>query len=120
MSATGSKRSRDEYMHCPHCEKEMNIKRFKEHERLYFNNESQVWVKDIDDDLSSLSDFDGFEALDNLDADIDHCNDNCHDNLNLEDSENEASGSEMLNSRQQHASISKDQGMFISFHNEVV
>ena len=72
MSASGRtrKRSGADYVFCRHCE-EISVKRYKEHERLYFNIETNQWVKDSPiteeaDELSesSLSNFDEFEALD--------------------------------------------------------
>lgn len=87
MSGSGIKRSYDDYVLCPHCEKEFSSKRFKEHERLYFNQDSKVWVKEIekpddDGDDSSMSNFDEFEVLDNHDLGDDN-----DDNWDMEDTE---------------------------------
>lgn len=51
-----------EYRVCPHCKKTLNLKKFQEHRRLFFDAASQVWTKEVDRDTSSdscfeLSDF---------------------------------------------------------------
>ena len=44
-----SGRKRVHYKVCHHCEKELNIKRFKEHKRLFFNKDTNEWMKDSED-----------------------------------------------------------------------
>ena len=34
------------YKLCPHCQKELNFKRYKEHKRLYFNDDTKQWLKE--------------------------------------------------------------------------
>ncbi len=36
------------YKYCPHCQKQCNIKTFREHKRLYFNFETNSWVNSLD------------------------------------------------------------------------
>ena len=46
------------YKICPHCNKELNIKIYKEHERLYYNATKGIWSQDADSDNEGLiSDF---------------------------------------------------------------
>lgn len=63
-----SKRPR--YLLCHHCEKELSIKRFKEHERLFFNKDTKEWIKNCESGSvrtsgseSGLSDFSDFGEL---------------------------------------------------------
>lgn len=81
-----SNRKRD-YKYCQHCEKELNVKRFKEHQRLYYDKNTNKWIKegvtgaaegcdaDVSDPESDFSYFDGNEGLavieDNEDHEID-------------------------------------------------
>ena len=61
---------RANYKLCHHCNKELNIKRFKEHERLFFNKDANEWMKDTDIDAaedgaapdSNESDFSSFDG----------------------------------------------------------
>ena len=57
------KRIRLTHKYCPHCEKECNIKTYKDHKRLFFNHDSKSWycegtsstrATDGDGDSSSL------------------------------------------------------------------
>lgn len=79
-----------EYKYCQHCDKELNVKRFKEHERLYFNKDANTWMKETDasdasDQESDFSCFDGIEGLDLLN-DIENSQENCEmEDLNLTD-----------------------------------
>lgn len=90
-----SARKRD-YKYCQHCKKELNTKRFKEHQRLYFNRSTNEWIKEhidtceastVSDQESDFSYFDGNEALEALDVNKDD-EDNEMDDLNLTDGEN--------------------------------
>ena len=46
------------YKICPHCNKELNIKIYKEHERLYYDATKGIWSQDVDSDNEGLiSDF---------------------------------------------------------------
>ena len=38
------KRIKRTYKICPHCNKEINIKTFKAHKRLYYNDVSKAWI----------------------------------------------------------------------------
>lgn len=74
-SRTMSSRKRD-YKYCQHCEKELNVKRFKEHERLYYNKDTNEWLKEIveaSDQESEFSCFDGLEGLDVLEDNEENC-----------------------------------------------
>lgn len=62
-------RLRNRYHLCPHCNKNLNIKRFKEHKRLYFNESSKQWIfegrsKESGEDSNS----DSFSSLDECDT----------------------------------------------------
>ena len=62
-SAPSSKRKKFHYKWCPHCSKQLNIKKYKEHERLFYDQERKVWVKegttsDEESISSELSDLD--------------------------------------------------------------
>ena len=53
------------YKICPHCEGELSLKRYMEHKRLFFNRDTNQWMKEICDetmeDDGSGSDFSCFE-----------------------------------------------------------
>ena len=38
------KRMKRTHKICPHCNKEINIKTFKDHKRLYYNEVSKTWI----------------------------------------------------------------------------
>ena len=40
-----AKRSKLSYKVCPHCQKELNIRTYKDHKRLYFNEEIKSWFQ---------------------------------------------------------------------------
>ena len=62
-------RKRKRYNVCPHCNKELNIKRYKEHKRLYFNEVTKQWmVEDQPKSLGDGSSSDCFSSLDDCDA----------------------------------------------------
>ena len=46
------------YKRCLHCDKELSMKRFKEHQRLYYDAQTKTWMT-TDDNTSSenISDF---------------------------------------------------------------
>lgn len=59
-----AKRVRFTYKFCPHCEKECNIKTYKEHKRLFFNPDLKTWYsaqplpeKEVHSDSDSLFSF---------------------------------------------------------------
>ena len=75
MNALSStpKRSRYSYKVCGHCNRELSVKKYREHKRFHFQEDTQSWVKEIvnsDDgsattEISSLDDFEvGFGATD--------------------------------------------------------
>jgi len=63
---------RRSYRVCEHCGKEVNIKIYREHKRLYFDATTNTWAKDHDDvtesssELSSFDDFDLDEGVNSL------------------------------------------------------
>ena len=63
---------RKRYSICPHCKKELNIKRYKEHKRLYFNKDTKQWIVDDSGAKSSVpedsSSSDCFSSLDEGDT----------------------------------------------------
>ena len=63
-------RKRRRYNVCPHCDRELNIKRYKEHKQLYFNKATKQWM--VEDQPKSLGDdgssSDCFSSLDECDA----------------------------------------------------
>lgn len=69
-------RKRD-YRYCQHCEKELNLKRFREHERLYYNKNANEWLKEtveeVSDQDSEFSCFYGLEGLDVLEGIKENC-----------------------------------------------
>ena len=75
------------YRVCPHCGKELNLKKFREHKRLYYESGTKQWCKqdrmDCSTDESELSGFE-FEDIDvtsnnqpetrrDLELDFDEC-----------------------------------------------
>lgn len=64
MMFTAPKRSKQSYVVCNHCNKELRLKKYKEHRRLYFDDETQSWAKDSDQDSvsSEFSSLDEFEV----------------------------------------------------------
>lgn len=68
MECPSAKKSKPNYKLCSHCHKELNLKIYKEHKRLYYDPVKKSWVKDDkcdaqgDDqsssDLSSIDDID--------------------------------------------------------------
>jgi len=56
MASNPRKRpSFQQYKTCPHCDKELGSKKFKEHKRLYFCNDKKKWYREdpVDDDTGS-------------------------------------------------------------------
>ena len=45
LKHTGSTRSRLTHKRCPHCGKNLNLKTFKEHRRLYYDSNKRSWNK---------------------------------------------------------------------------
>lgn len=57
------------YKICPHCDKELNLKKFREHKQLYYDCDAKWWCKQDRKELSSdESELSGFEF-----EDIDIC-----------------------------------------------
>ena len=50
------KKSRLSHKICPHCDRELNIRTYKEHKRLYFHEESNSWYKTGVQNITSDSD----------------------------------------------------------------
>ena len=44
-SVPHTKIARYSYKTCPHCNEELTLKRYKEHERLYYDSDTKVWIK---------------------------------------------------------------------------
>ena len=40
-----TKRPRLSHRHCPHCNKVLNVKTFKDHKRLFFDRDTKSWHK---------------------------------------------------------------------------
>ena len=43
------------YKYCPHCNKQLNLKTYKEHKRLHFDESSRMWYTVESDDSSEIS-----------------------------------------------------------------
>ena len=54
------------YRLCGHCDRELSVKFYKEHRRLYYDSERDTWIKDIkeDSDCSSTE----FSSVDDVGA----------------------------------------------------
>ena len=46
------KRGLSDYKVCPHCSCEMKSKKFREHRRLFYDDVTKVWAKEIESDTS--------------------------------------------------------------------
>ena len=73
MELHPKKRKVETYKLCPHCHKELNLKRYKEHKRLYFNDDTKQWLKEESRATVSESSSD-FSSLDEGDVskDVQH------------------------------------------------
>ena len=60
------KRSKCTYKVCPHCNRDLSIKKYKEHRRLFFDEDMQSWVQDFDTDLDRHSTSSEFSSLDDF------------------------------------------------------
>ena len=49
------------YRVCEHCDKEVSIKVYKEHKRLYFSTSTNSWTKEYDDQHLSSSELSGLD-----------------------------------------------------------
>ena len=69
MESRSRKRNRS-YQVCPHCNRELNTKRFKEHRRLYFNTDTKRWIVEDKTTLSAEDECstDCFSSLDEGDT----------------------------------------------------
>ena len=71
-AALGSapKRSKFSYKLCSHCNKELTIKKYREHKSFFFQEETQMWFKELDesDDGSITIEM---TSLDNFEVDSD-------------------------------------------------
>lgn len=63
------KRKLSTYRICPHCKKELTIKKFKEHRNLFYDPSTRVWIKDpeamatCESDESDFSEFNEVEEV---------------------------------------------------------
>lgn len=44
------------YRECPHCQKQLSLKIFREHKKLHYNASTKMWTKALRDDASSRND----------------------------------------------------------------
>ena len=65
---------RYKYKSCPHCSKELNLKKFKEHERLFFNADDKEWCREFgsDDESSVMSSIEDCNEIRDVESDKDH------------------------------------------------
>ena len=56
-----AKRRKANYKLCGHCDKELSMKIFKEHRRLYYDSANKSWIRDGNDDDISSSHFSSLE-----------------------------------------------------------
>ena len=86
------------YKCCLHCNKELNTKRFKEHQILYYNHDTKEWLKTEQDgiDHTDSEDESDFSYIDS-DSSFKDSNNNCDlEDWVTEDSEEEDSNVEEM------------------------
>ena len=62
---SATKRRKFSYKLCSHCNKELTIKKYREHKSFFFQEEMQTWIKELDESddgsgttkMTSLDDF---------------------------------------------------------------
>ena len=76
---------RRKYKNCEHCRKDLSIKIYKEHKRLYYNPATKSWCKDLDQQDDSSTEFsDAFSDIDKLmDSDSEKSTASCCESDNL-------------------------------------
>ena len=92
------------YKCCLHCNKELSIKRFKEHQRLYYNHDTKEWLKTEQDgiDHTDSEDESDFSYIDS-DSSFKDSNNNCDlEDWVTEDSEEEDSNVEEMEQQSRH------------------
>ena len=76
MEHPSSKRSKVEYKICGHCWKELNMKIYKDHKKLYYDAIDKSWVQDGASDTQagdlSSSDFSSIDDIDLLTSENDN------------------------------------------------
>ena len=88
MDCPSAKRSKTNYRMCGHCHKELSIKIYKEHRRLYYDTANKSWVEDIEsidahaDDCSSSE----LSSIDDIDVAV-SVGQGEHENQNSDDSD---------------------------------
>ena len=76
MECPSAKKSRLDYKVCGHCHKELNLKIYKEHKRLYYNPVSKSWVQLEDDKCDVQGSDESSSDLSSIDDVIDFSSDN--------------------------------------------
>lgn len=71
LKHTSSTRSHLTHKRCPHCGKNLNLKTFKEHRRLYYDSNRKSWNKCEGTDSQSASSTSLLEELELIDMEID-------------------------------------------------
>lgn len=77
-SAVPAKRVRRQF--CEHCNKELNLKIFREHKRLYYNSSSRTWVREGRESSSSE-----ITSVEEFDFTANTCSPDSHDSCKSED-----------------------------------
>ena len=55
---------RRKYKSCEHCRKELSIKIYKEHKRLYYDPATKSWCNDLDEQDNSSTEFSSVSDID--------------------------------------------------------
>ncbi len=65
--------NRYRYKTCPHCNRELNPKKFREHERLFYNYDSKEWCKEkgSSDESSEISSFEDSNEVEHAQSETD-------------------------------------------------
>ena len=72
MECPSTKRSKPNYKVCGHCHKELSLKIYKEHKRLYYKAVKKSWVEDNNnDEEGSDQSSSGFSSLDEFNVSVD-------------------------------------------------
>ena len=71
LKHTSAARSRLTHKRCPHCGKNVNLKTFKEHRRLYYDSDKRTWTKHEGTSQGPISSASLLEELELIDMDMD-------------------------------------------------